>query len=177
MKRAARARVHAPSGAGLRRRRELSHDRLRHPQRRARRRGAAIEFKTADALQRPPPAAAGTMMMNPPYGERIAPKGQGAAPGRRAREAFEGRRERGLLRRAGGALEAPLPGWTAWLLSPEMKLPQALMRLKESRRVPMWNGADRMPAVPLRPGGRRRLPSTRCWRWPCCGPPRWPAMR
>ena len=31
------------------------------------------------------------------------------------------------------------PGWTAWLLSPEMKLP-ALMRLKESRRVPMWNG-------------------------------------
>ena len=31
------------------------------------------------------------------------------------------------------------PGWTAWLLSPEMKLP-GLMRLKESRRVPMWNG-------------------------------------
>ena len=31
-------------------------------------------------------------------------------------------------------------GWTAWCLSPEMKLP-SLMRLKESRRVPMWNGA------------------------------------
>ena len=31
------------------------------------------------------------------------------------------------------------PGWTAWVLSPDMKLPQA-MRLKESRRVPMWNG-------------------------------------
>jgi putative N6-adenine-specific DNA methylase len=31
------------------------------------------------------------------------------------------------------------PGWTAWLLSPDMKLP-SLMRLKESRRVPMWNG-------------------------------------
>ena len=31
------------------------------------------------------------------------------------------------------------PGWTAWLLSPDMKLPQAL-RLKESRRVPLWNG-------------------------------------
>src|SRR6185312_9494627 len=30
-------------------------------------------------------------------------------------------------------------GWTAWVLSPDMKLPSA-MRLKESRRVPMWNG-------------------------------------
>ena len=30
-------------------------------------------------------------------------------------------------------------GWTAWMLSPDMKLPSK-MRLKESRRVPMWNG-------------------------------------
>ena len=30
-------------------------------------------------------------------------------------------------------------GWAAWLLSPEMKL-GGLMRMKESRRVPMWNG-------------------------------------
>ena len=30
-------------------------------------------------------------------------------------------------------------GWTAWILSPDMSLPSA-MRLKESRRVPMWNG-------------------------------------
>ena len=30
-------------------------------------------------------------------------------------------------------------GWTAWVLSPDMKLPTA-MRLKESRRVPLWNG-------------------------------------
>ena len=35
----------------------------------------AIEFKTADALQRLPPAAAGTLMLNPPYGERIARQG------------------------------------------------------------------------------------------------------
>jgi putative N6-adenine-specific DNA methylase len=31
------------------------------------------------------------------------------------------------------------PGWTAWVLTPDLKLP-ARMRLKESRRVPMWNG-------------------------------------
>jgi putative N6-adenine-specific DNA methylase len=30
-------------------------------------------------------------------------------------------------------------GWTAWVLAPEMRLP-SLMRLKESRRVPLWNG-------------------------------------
>ncbi|HEX7637827.1 MAG TPA: THUMP domain-containing protein, partial [Burkholderiaceae bacterium] len=39
----------------------------------------AIEFKTADALQRPAPAERGTLMMNPPYGERIAAKGRGSA--------------------------------------------------------------------------------------------------
>ena len=31
-------------------------------------------------------------------------------------------------------------GWTAWVLSPDARLPTA-MRLKESRRVPLWNGA------------------------------------
>ena len=30
-------------------------------------------------------------------------------------------------------------GWTAWMLTPDLKLPTK-MRLKESRRVPMWNG-------------------------------------
>jgi putative N6-adenine-specific DNA methylase len=30
-------------------------------------------------------------------------------------------------------------GWTAWILSPDMKLPSA-MRLKESRRVVLFNG-------------------------------------
>ena len=30
-------------------------------------------------------------------------------------------------------------GWTAWLLTPDLKLPGRL-RLKESRRVPLWNG-------------------------------------
>jgi putative N6-adenine-specific DNA methylase len=35
---------------------------------------------------------------------------------------------------------APHPGgWTAYVLSPDMKLPGA-MRLKESRRIPLWNG-------------------------------------
>lgn len=118
----------------------------------------AIEFKTADALQRLPPAAAGTLMLNPPYGERIAPKGRGAGRDRSAtregqaaagtpaapaaaREGFEGG---GSPDEFFGALAAHwkrhYSGWTAWLLSPEMKL-GGLMRMKESRRVPLLNGA------------------------------------
>ena len=158
----------------------------------------AIDFKTADALQRLAPAERGTIVMNPPYGERIDAKGRGsqaaeapraprtfAAPQRAgdAREApYASERPRGpgadafarenpeaarrgpraALQSSGGRESAIVDGgsasnageffaqlathwkrnysgWTAWVLSPDMKLPTA-MRLKESRRVPMWNG-------------------------------------
>ncbi len=145
----------------------------------------AIEFKTADALQRPAPADHGTIVMNPPYGERIAAKGRGssAAEAPRAPRTFAAPRAPERARGPGadaferenpdaarrGARDAPqssggresavvdggganeffaqlathwkrhYSGWTAWVLSPDMKLPTA-MRLKESRRVPMWNG-------------------------------------
>jgi putative N6-adenine-specific DNA methylase len=98
----------------------------------------AIEFKTADALQRQAPAPSGTLMLNPPYGERIGAKGQGSD--RTQGQAFEGG---GTPAEFFAALathwKRHYAGWTAWVLSPEMKLP-SLMRLKESRRVPMWNG-------------------------------------
>ncbi|MDO9072929.1 MAG: THUMP domain-containing protein [Rubrivivax sp.] len=145
---AAQARVHAPAVpifAG-----DVSFRMTDFATRNAERAGVthAIDFKTADALQRPPPAASGTILINPPYGERIAPKGQGtgrhpAAPlhAAGAREGFEGG---GSSAEFFGSLAShwkrQYAGWTAWLLSPDMKLP-GLMRLKESRRVPMWNGA------------------------------------
>jgi putative N6-adenine-specific DNA methylase len=108
----------------------------------------AIELKTMDALQRAAPAEHGVMMLNPPYGERIGAKGTGTggrdqddAPTQRgSREDFEGG---GTPEAFFGALathwKRGYAGWTAWVLSPDAKLPQA-MRLKESRRVPMWNG-------------------------------------
>lgn len=110
----------------------------------------AIEFKTADALQRTAPAERGTLLMNPPYGERIAPKGQGSAPGRGPRfapgpdelqgEKFEGAADASeFYARLAAHWKKGYAGWTAWVLTPEAKLP-GLMRLKESRRVPMWNG-------------------------------------
>jgi len=96
----------------------------------------AIEFKTADALQRPAPTEAGVLMLNPPYGERIDAKGTGST----SREQFEdGSSASAFFSALAGHWKRQYAGWTAWVLSPEMRLPQA-MRLKEARRVPMWNG-------------------------------------
>ncbi len=92
-----------------------------------------IEFKTADALQRPPPTPRGTMVLNPPYGERIEAKGAG-------RQTIEGGASPAEFFAALAAhWKRSYPGWTAWVLAPQMKLP-TLMRLKESQRVPLWNG-------------------------------------
>jgi putative N6-adenine-specific DNA methylase len=144
LQREAKARVHAPAVpvfAG-----DVSFRMTDFATRNAERAGVqhAIEFKTADALQRPPPAATGTLLMNPPYGERIAPKGRGSEAAQRgpatSREAFEGG---GSSAEFFGGLATHwkhhYAGWTAWLLTPDLKLP-SLMRLKESRRVPLFNG-------------------------------------
>ena len=99
----------------------------------------AIDFKTADALQRLPPHAAGVMMFNPPYGERIDPKGSGQGGQRAVREDFSGPEGNEFFTRLASHWKRQYPGWTAWVLSPDMKLPSA-MRLKESRRTVMFNG-------------------------------------
>ncbi len=134
---AARARVHAPAVpvfAG-----DVSFRMTDFSTRNAERAGVAhaIELKTMDALQRPPPAAGGTILMNPPYGERIAAKGTGTDA---ARQGFEGGGSSAeFFGGLAGHWKRHYAGWSAWLLTPDMKLP-GLMRLKESRRVPMWNG-------------------------------------
>jgi putative N6-adenine-specific DNA methylase len=53
------------------------------------------------------------------------------------------------------------PGWTAWVLTPDLKLP-GKMRLKESRRVPMWNGPIecRMFRFDMVKGSARAKPGT-----------------
>jgi putative N6-adenine-specific DNA methylase len=87
------------------------------------------------------------LLMNPPYGERIAPKGSGQGQGSLGHgragaqgEKFEGAADAGeFYARLAAHWKKGYAGWTAWVLTPEAKLP-SLMRLKESRRVPMWNG-------------------------------------
>ena len=142
---------------------------------------ASIVFNGGDALERGAPALPdnlpGTLMLNPPYGERIEVAGKSA---RRPGEGRAGDGSEPDNRAAPSDFFARLAahwkraytrhpaGWTAYILSPDMKLPGA-MRLKESRRVPMWNGpiecrlfrfdlvagSMRGPAEPAAPAGAR----------------------
>ena len=133
-----------------------------------------IQFNGGDALERPAPELPddmpGTVMMNPPYGERIEVRGRagnvqmsrdnsgsravagppqgGARPlGGQEPEATWGLSQRDtsedffprLAAHWKRAYTQHPAGWTAWLLCPDMKLPSQ-MRLKESRKIPMWNG-------------------------------------
>jgi len=136
---------------------DVAHRMVDFAQRNAQRAGVAdvIEFRGGDALQRLPPIdIPGVMLLNPPYGERIEVAGV-AKGARHAGSQFEDEdAEVGRF----GARELPqtpeggeffsqlashwkknYPGWSAWILTPDLKLPSK-MRLKESRRVPMWNG-------------------------------------
>ncbi len=104
----------------------------------------AVQFRGGDALQRLPPAPTGVMLLNPPYGERIAVAGVAGTPGSlRGRETaqIDGERDEGdaFFPKLATHWKKNYAGWTAWVLTPDLKLPSR-MRLKESRRVPMWNG-------------------------------------
>ena len=113
---------------------------------------AAITFNGGDALERPAPELPddlpGTLMLNPPYGERIEVAGKAARTGSpQARHAADDPGNKDLPDDFFARLSAHWKraytrhpaGWTAYVLSPDMKLPGA-MRLKEARRTPMWNG-------------------------------------
>jgi putative N6-adenine-specific DNA methylase len=134
---------------------DVAHRMVDFAQRNAQRAGVAdvIEFRGGDALQRMPPCEGpGVMLLNPPYGERIDVGG--VAKGARHADAYEADEQQGQFgarelahTEDGGEFFSQLathwkknyPGWTGWILTPDLKLP-GKMRLKESRRVPMWNG-------------------------------------
>ncbi|MDL2337644.1 MAG: THUMP domain-containing protein [Pseudomonadota bacterium] len=134
---------------------------------------AAIVFNGGDALERPAPALPddlpGTLMLNPPYGERIEVAGK-AARSAAPMSATEGPGNKDLPDDFFARLSAHWKraytqhpaGWTAHVLSPDMKLPGA-MRLKESRRTPMWNGPIecRLFRFDLVVGSMRNDPSAR----------------
>ena len=121
--------------------------------------GQVVQARGGDALQRMPPCETpGIMLLNPPYGERIAAAGvagvssrdryrESGAPKRardnvdlsRAREVAEGDDGGEFFAQLASHWKKNYNGWTAWMLTPDLKLPSK-MRLKESRRVPMWNG-------------------------------------
>jgi putative N6-adenine-specific DNA methylase len=110
-------------------------------QRNAERAGVAqaVQLRGGDALQRMPPSdAPGMMLLNPPYGERIEAAGI-AGRGRGGREQAQMEQAGDFFTQLAAHWKRNYAGWTAWVLSPDAKLP-GRMRLKESRRIPMWNG-------------------------------------
>ncbi|MBP7565512.1 MAG: class I SAM-dependent RNA methyltransferase [Burkholderiaceae bacterium] len=138
----ARAAEHAPCAPVFGS--DVAHRMVDFAQRNAERAGVAqvVQLRGGDALQRMPPTETpGTMLLNPPYGERIEAAGvagRGARPqvGREQAQVDDGGE---FFNRLASHWKKHYAGWTAWMLTPDMKLPSR-MRLKESRRVPMWNG-------------------------------------
>ena len=113
-----------------------------------------LSLKQLDARNMVPPAdAPGILVANPPYGERIEVRGRG--PRGELRDTGRGRREDDddAFTRAqpdpadaeffvsfGNALKQRFPGWRAYVLTSDRKLP-GLMRLRESTKTPLFNGA------------------------------------
>jgi putative N6-adenine-specific DNA methylase len=99
----------------------------------------AVQLRGGDALQRMPPSdVPGVMLVNPPYGERIETAGvAGRSQGGRERAQVDEGAD--FFTQLAAHWKRHYAGWTAWVLTPDFKLPTR-MRLKESRRVPMWNG-------------------------------------
>ena len=84
----------------------------------------AIVVKQVDVLESSPPAAGGIILMNPPYGERLD-----------KREVLAQ-----FYPQLGDVLKKRYAGWTAYILSTDLRLPN-LIGLKATRRTPLFNGA------------------------------------
>ncbi|MDP1717833.1 MAG: class I SAM-dependent RNA methyltransferase, partial [Burkholderiales bacterium] len=83
-----------------------------------------VVLKQANVLEMPPPAASGILVTNPPYGVRMDEQ-QSLAE---------------FYPKLGDALKQKYSGWTAYILSADMRLPK-LIRLTASKRTPLFNGA------------------------------------
>lgn len=80
------------------------------------------------------------LLMNPPYGERIAVRGERRQP---ADEPPRDEAEEAAANQFASAfattLKQQFAGWQAWVFTGDMSMPKR-MRLKESRRTPLFNG-------------------------------------
>ncbi|ACT50142.1 MULTISPECIES: THUMP domain-containing class I SAM-dependent RNA methyltransferase [Methylovorus] len=83
----------------------------------------AVQLSHADMVEVPPPAEAGVLVANPPYGVRIGEDEELAA----------------LYPKMGEALKRKFAGWNAYFLTNDLRMPK-LMRLAPSKRTPLFNG-------------------------------------
>lgn len=84
----------------------------------------SISIAQADALEATPNAPSGVLVCNPPYGVRLE-----------SQEAL-----RAFYPAFGTVLKQRFSGWRCYVLTPESGLP-GLIRLRESKRTPLFNGA------------------------------------
>jgi putative N6-adenine-specific DNA methylase len=92
-----------------------------------------VPLKQIEAQEVKPPAdTAGIVLTNPPYGERIGVRGDSAIESDEMATAFFGA--------FGTTLKQRFAGWKVFLFSADLGLPR-LLRLKEARKTPFFNGA------------------------------------
>jgi putative N6-adenine-specific DNA methylase len=84
----------------------------------------AVTLSKTDILDIEPPAEAGVLVMNPPYGVRLGEEEELAA----------------LYPKLGDVLKQKFTGWRACIISADANLPK-LIRLSASRKTPLFNGA------------------------------------
>ncbi|MFL6675538.1 MAG: class I SAM-dependent RNA methyltransferase [Massilia sp.] len=92
-----------------------------------------VPLKQIEAQEvRPPVEQPGLLLTNPPYGERIGVRGDSTVPQDEMAVQF--------YQALGTTLKQRFAGWTVYLFTADLSLPK-LLRLKESRKTPFFNGA------------------------------------
>ncbi|MES2262297.1 MAG: class I SAM-dependent RNA methyltransferase [Pseudomonadota bacterium] len=92
-----------------------------------------VPLKQIEAQEVKAPAdAPGIMLTNPPYGERIGVRGDSSMP--------EDELAKSFYSSFGTTLKQRFAGWTVFLFTADLGLPR-LLRLKEARKTPFFNGA------------------------------------
>jgi putative N6-adenine-specific DNA methylase len=84
----------------------------------------AVNLKQANVLEMPAPADSGILITNPPYGVRLSEQQELAE----------------FYPRLGDALKKKFSGWTAYILTADLRLAK-LIGLAASKRTPLFNGA------------------------------------
>jgi putative N6-adenine-specific DNA methylase len=92
-----------------------------------------VPLKQIEAQEvKAPTEQPGILLTNPPYGERIGVRGDSTmAPDEMAVQFYQA---------FGTTLKQRFAGWTAFLFTADLTLPK-LLRLKEARKTPFFNGA------------------------------------
>nr|WP_090182507.1 MULTISPECIES: class I SAM-dependent RNA methyltransferase [unclassified Duganella] len=92
-----------------------------------------VPLKQIEAQQvQAPTAQPGILLTNPPYGERIGVRGDSTMPQDELANSF--------YAELSSTLKQRFAGWTVYLFTADLGVPK-LLRLKESRKTPFFNGA------------------------------------